>query len=311
MLVKCIDLILHFLCFSIKLILVLFHDVDKLVLLFVEIVALLLDFLHGVTWRAEESPLSVIVFVLAELVEELFEDVIDLHTGSNLVLELGNLAGSTSHLLFDSRKVLDVLGGGLDGEVQSVECVHCTICHDLSLLGNKLNDLSSDFLVLRSNDVSDAAAVDAEHGHYAAILDFIPQLFGLLDVLDDQFFELNGLGLIFLIRQGSDLLLRVKLVLILVDLESLKVLLERLDTFIDFLHQAMVLLVDPSVLIGKGFFVGFIRSFRHLFGLNWHFKMHFLVALEEVRHQFLLKLRNFLESDEAIFECVTNGRDHC
>ena len=79
-LVKGRHFVLDFSDLGIKLILVLLHDVDELVFLFVEIVALLLDLLVSVTWGAEQAPLSVKVFLLSKLVLELVEDAIHFHS---------------------------------------------------------------------------------------------------------------------------------------------------------------------------------------------------------------------------------------
>ena len=80
MLIKGHNLILQLDNFCFKLILVLLHDVDELVFLLVEVVALFTNLLVGVTWGAKETPLAVKVLFLAKLVLELFEDAVDLHS---------------------------------------------------------------------------------------------------------------------------------------------------------------------------------------------------------------------------------------
>ena len=119
---------------GLELVLVLLHDVYELVLLLVEVVALLGNLLIGVTWRPKETPLSVEVFVLSELELELFEDAIDFHAGSDLIFELLDLTGSLSHLILNSRQVLNILRSTLDGQVQPVESIHGLIGHLLGLL---------------------------------------------------------------------------------------------------------------------------------------------------------------------------------
>jgi hypothetical protein len=71
--------------------LLLLHEVDKLVLLLIEGSDLATDAGLGLVGRTKEAPLFVIVFFVAELVLELFEDGVDLHADLDLDVKLFNL----------------------------------------------------------------------------------------------------------------------------------------------------------------------------------------------------------------------------
>jgi len=300
---------LNFSDFGIKLILVLLHNVDKLVFLFVEIVALLLDLLVSVTWGSKQAPLSVKVFLLSKLVLEFVEDAVHFHSYSDFILKLGNLTGCTTHLVFDSRQVFNVLRGTLNGQIQPIKGIHCSVGHHLCLLGNELDDLGSDFLVLCGNDVTDATAVHSEHRDNAAVLDFFSKLFGLLGVLNDQLTKLRRLWLAFFVGEGSDHFLGVELVLFTVHLEGLEVLVKIGNALINFLHEAMVLFVDPSVLIWQSFFVSSIGCFWHFLRLLRHFQVHLLVRLEEVRHELLFELGDLFKTHQAVVKSVEDNEN--
>ena len=239
------------------------HDIDEFVLLFVQVIALLLDLFEGVTWGAGETPLPIEVLVFGELELELLENAVDLHARGNLILELLDLLWGLAHLVLDARQVLNVLRRRLDRKIKSIESVHGLISHLLCLLGNQLNDLISDPSVLISNNVPDTAAVDFEHADNSEVLDLISKLGCLLSVLMDQFPELDRLWLGILVGQFSDHCFLVELVLVFVDLEGRDVLLKRLDALIDLGLEPLILLVDPGVFIWKLLLVLLVRCLGH------------------------------------------------
>ena len=247
---------------GLKLILVLLHDVDELITLLVKVVTLLANLVVSITRRAKQTPLAVEVFRVLKLVLEAIEDLVHLHARSNLILELGDLARGVTHGIFDGREVLNVFGCALDSEVKSVEGVHGTVGHGLGFLTDELNDLSSNLLVLGGDNVADATAVDAEHRHNSDVLDLLAESRGRIFVLKHKLLQLAGLRLVFLVGELSNDLIRVKLVLVLVDLEGLDVVFERLSALVDLLHQALILSVDPGVLVRQCLLVLYIGSLR-------------------------------------------------
>ena len=303
------DLVVEFRNLRLELGLVRLHEANELVLLSVEDLSLLLNLLEGVSWGAEEAPLSIKVVLLAELELEFFQDPVDLHSGGDVVLKLGDLTGSLTHRVLDLREVLDVLRGALDCHVEAFKGIHGIVSHLSGLLGDQLDDFSRDFLMLVSDDVANATAVDSEHAHHGGVLNLRSELFSLLSVLNDELSEICWLRLSLLIGKLGDLLIRVQLVLVLVDLEGVDVLLEWLDALVHFRLQALVLLVNPSVLIGKSLLFRAIGYIRHLVRLHGHLERCLLVRLEEMWHELLFELGDLLEGEQTILECPQDRKD--
>ena len=131
----------------------------------------------------------------------------------------------------------------------------------------------------------------------------------MLAVLHDELAELSGLGLRVLVCQVGNFHVRVERILIFVHLERFDVLLKGLDALIDLGLEPLVLLVYPGVLVGQLLLVFPVGCLRHAVGLDRHFKVHLLVALEEVRHELLLELGNLLEGNETIFVSLQDRED--
>ena len=163
--------------------------------------------------------------------------------------------------------------------------------------------------MLISNDITNTAAVDAEHAHNSVVFDLLTKFLGGLSVLNNKLTELGRLRLAFFVSELGNDLVRVELVLVLVDLESLDVLLERLNALVDLRLETLVLLVDPGVLVWQLLFVFHIWCFWHRLGLDGHLQVHFLVRLEKLRHQFLLELRNFLQVDKTVLKGLQDDED--
>ena len=153
--------------------------------------------------------------------------------------------------------------------------------------------------MLVSDDVSDTSAVDTEHADNSGVLDLITELLSLIAMLQNELAELSRLGLGLFVGKLSDNLVWVELVLFFVDMELLEILVKRLNALVDLLLKALILLVDPSVLIWESLLVLLGRGLWHLGGLHWDLQVHFLVGLEEVRHELLLELRDLLELNET------------
>ena len=118
-------------------------------------------------------------------------------------------------------------------------------------------------------------------------------------MLQNELAEFGRLGLGLFVGQLRDNFVWVELVLFFVDVELLEILVKRLNALIDLLLKALILLVDPSVLVGESLLVLLGRGLWHLSGLHWDLQVHFLVGLEEVRHELLLELRDLLELNET------------
>ena len=153
--------------------------------------------------------------------------------------------------------------------------------------------------MLVSDDVSDTSAVDTEHADNSGVLDLITELLSLIAMLQNELAEFGRLGLGLFVGQLRDNFVWVELVLFFVDVELLEILVKRLNALIDLLLKALILLVDPSVLVGESLLVLLGRGLWHLSGLHWDLQVHFLVGLEEVRHELLLELRDLLELNET------------
>ena len=107
-------------------------------------------------------------------------------------------------------------------------------------------------------------------------------------MLNNELSEISWLGLSFLVGQGSNLHVRVELVLVLVNLECFDVLLEGLDALVNLRLQALVLLVNPGVLVDKHSLVIAVGGVGHRGGFEGDLELHLLVGLEQMGHQFLL-----------------------
>ena len=93
----------NFFYFVLKFLLFTLHNIHKLIFLFFKNVALFGNSFISFARRSIQPPLLVIVFVISELVLERLEDLIDLHAGRNLVLQLLNFIGYLLHEVLYAR----------------------------------------------------------------------------------------------------------------------------------------------------------------------------------------------------------------
>src|SRR5690242_17891108 len=97
-LLELLDKGLKFIDLSQELTLVTNHLLEELLLFFFQVRLLLVYLFHCFLWSTIHSPFLIVVIVICELVVELVQDLVNVHTVLNLWRDLLNFIGNCSHI---------------------------------------------------------------------------------------------------------------------------------------------------------------------------------------------------------------------
>mmetsp|Transcript_20747 Transcript_20747/g.31992 ORF Transcript_20747/g.31992 Transcript_20747/m.31992 type:complete len:987 (-) Transcript_20747:91-3051(-) len=295
---------------GVEVLLVVLHLLDELFLLLLEEALLLLNAVNSLLGCSVHSPHFIVLLFIIEAMVELIESMIDLHAVLDLILLLLELLGEGLHELLDSREFFDVLGNTLNLDVRFLELFKDLVASSLGDLRDELDLLEGNLLVLGSEHVTDNLRRNLEDGADDLLWDLL--LDSLLFVLmeDNTSSQLVDLRPVLRVLILSHLLIRVELVLLLESVVGLDVVLEGVDDAGDHVTQLVVLVENPSVLIGQLTLIFGIGVFRAEFRSEGSLQEHLGVGLEEMRQQLLLNLVDLLQGTNTVVEDSEDGRDN-